>query len=535
MSGLFRRKAIADLQQEAGGEHGMKRALGPVNLTAIGIGGIIGAGIFVLTGTAAAQNAGPAVVLSFVAAGIACAFAGLCYAEFASMIPIAGSAYTYAYATLGEFFAWFIGWDLVLEYAMGASTVAVGWSGYFVSFLRGIGIEVPPKLAASVGAHLVNVPSELVQSSHLAISAGWQTINQYPCGAGMTAPAEGLCKYLLDNQVPVDQHAHATGLFNLPAVLIVLAVTALLVIGIRESANFNAAVVVLKVAVVITVIAVGVAFVKSANWHPFIPASTGEFGKFGWSGVLRGAGVVFFAYIGFDAVSTAAQEAKNPQRDMPIGILGSLIICTVLYILVSLVLTGVVSYTALNVPHPIAVAVDAMGLGWLATIVELGAIAGLTSVILVLLMGQPRIFFSMSKDGLLPPIFSRLHPKYGTPHVTTIVTGIIVAIVAGAVPIGILGELVSIGTLSAFVIVCAGIIVLRARHPELPRPFRTPGVPIVPALGMFSCFGLMVFLPLDTWIRLFVWLAAGVAIYLLYGVRNSKLAQAAAARTNQGN
>ncbi len=512
MNDLFRKKAISDLQQEAQDEHGLRRALGPVNLTAIGVGGIIGAGIFVLTGQAAANYSGPAIVLSFVLAGLACAFAGLCYAEFASMIPIAGSAYTYSYATLGELFAWFIGWDLVLEYAMGAATVAVGWSGYFASFLRSFGIHVPPELLASPGTEFVFLPPEAIAQAGLAMPAGWHALSQI--GADLTNAG-----------LQVASFSHATALFNLPAMAIIAVITALLVLGIRESASVNAAIVVLKVAIIIVVIAVGWSFIQAANWQPFIPENTGEYGKFGWSGIARGAGVIFFAYIGFDAVSTAAQEAKNPQRDMPIGILGSLAVCTVLYILVSLVLTGVVSYTRLSVPDPIAVAIDAMGIGWLAKLVKLGAIAGLTSVILVLLLGQPRIFFSMSKDGLLPPAFSKLHPRFRTPHVTTMLTGLVVALVAGVAPIGLLGELVSIGTLAAFVIVCAGVLVLRFRSPELPRPFKTPFVPVTPLLGIVFCLYLMFGLPLDTWLRLLVWLALGMAIYFCYGRSHSLLAR----------
>ena len=479
--GLWSRKSIASLQTEAAAEgHGtLKRALGATNLTMLGIGAIIGAGIFVLTGTAAAQYAGPGVVLSFVLAGLGCLFAGLCYAEFAAMIPIAGSAYTYGYATMGEFIAWIIGWDLILEYLFGAATVAVGWSGYFVAFLEEFGIHLPEAWTSA--------PFNVEGTHTLVRNAG--------------------------------------GIINLPAMILILLMTALLVIGISESAKFNNIIVFVKTAIVFLVIGFGFMFVNSANWSPFIPENTGTFGQYGWSGVVRAAGVVFFAYIGFDAVSTAAQEAKNPQRDMPIGILASLAICTVLYILMALVMTGLVPYTQLNVPHPVFVAIDAAGPGlkWLTYFINIGAIAGLASVVLVMLMGQPRIFYSMSRDGLLPEVFGRVHPKYQTPYITTILTGVVAALVAGFFPIGLLGELVSIGTLLAFVIVCAGVLVLRYKQPDIPRPFRTPLVPIVPILGILICFGLMAFLPGDTWIRLLVWLAIGLAIYFLYGRHNSRI------------
>ena len=517
---MLRRKPLHALQQEAAQEGGMRRTLGPVDLTMIGIGGVIGAGIFVLTGNAAASYAGPAITLSFIFAAVACGLAALCYSEFSSLIPIAGSAYTYAYATLGEFFAWIIGWDLVLEYAMGAATVSVGWSGYVVSLLRSFGIHLPPQIVAAPGTELVRIPADVVTSAGLHVSPGWHTLGSVKADLVRAGTSfSGL--------------EHATALVNVPAVLVVLAVTALLVVGIRESASTNAAIVMLKLGIIITVIAVGAHYVNPANWHPFVPPSSGEFGHYGWSGVARGAGVIFFAYIGFDAVSTAAQESKHPQRDMPIGILGSLAICTVLYILVALVLTGVVHYSRLSVPDPIAVAVDTMGLGWLAMLVKLGAVLGLTSVVLVLLLGQPRIFFSMSRDGLLPPVFARCHPRFHTPHITTMVTGAVVATVAAVVPISILGELVSIGTLSAFVIVCLGVWVLRRSHPDVERPFKTPLVPLVPILGTLACLYLMAGLPLDTWIRLIVWLVIGLVIYFGYGRRRSHLAAPAAPRSEQ--
>jgi basic amino acid/polyamine antiporter, APA family len=499
---LFLTKPLGDLLQEAkDNKAGLKKTLTGLNLTTLGIGAIIGAGIFVLTGQAAAQYAGPAIVLSFVISGIACAFAGLCYAEFASMIPISGSAYTYSYATLGEFLAWIIGWDLILEYLFAASTVSVGWSGYVVSFLKDFGIFIPTALTAATGSVLVEVPK-----------LGWQQLT------------ENLSSGLLTQGINVDTLPHITAIINLPAMFIIAALTLLLIIGIRESANFNNIMVIVKVAVIILFIAIGISFVQAGNWHPFIPKNTGVWGHFGWSGVLRGAGVIFFAYIGFDAVSTAAQEAKNPQRDMPIGILGSLSISTVLYILVAIVLTGIVSYTTLNVADPVAVGVDAMGkrMFWLRPIVKIAAIAGLSSVILVMLMGQPRIFYSMSKDGLLPPVFSKVHPRYKTPYVSTVLTGCVAIVLAGVLPISILGELVSIGTLLAFAIVCVSILVLRKTRPDLHRPFRTPFVPLIPILGALICLVQMAALPIDTWLRLIVWMAIGFVIYFTYSYRHSK-------------
>ncbi len=475
---LFRRKSVTDLQKEAETDHSLKRALGALNLTMLGIGAIIGTGIFVLTGTVAAQNAGPAVVLSFVLAGVASIFAALCYAEFASLVPMAGSAYTYGYATLGELFAWIIGWDLVLEYALGAVTVAIGWSGYVVSFLKDIGIDFPCALSAARGTAVM-------------------------CADGTTA----------------------TALFNLPAVIIIGLVTALLVVGIKESANVNNVIVLIKVAVVLLFIIAAAHAIDPDNWKPFIPPNTGVRGEFGWTGVMTGAGVVFFAYIGFDAVSTAAQEAKNPQRDMPIGIIGSLLICTVLYIIVSGIATGVMPYQDLNVPDPIAVAADAAGLGWMSSLIKMGAIAGLSSVILVMLLGQSRIFWTMSKDGLLPPFVNKVHPKFQTPWITTIITGIAVMIPAAFFTVREAGSLVSIGTLLAFVIVSIGIMVLRVREPNLPRAFKTPWVWFVAPMGAISALYLMASLPWRTWERLLIWFGIGIAIYFLYGVRKSKLAK----------
>ncbi len=499
---LFITKSLTELQQEANdNKAGLKKTLTGLNLTTLGIGAIIGAGIFVLTGQAAAQYAGPAIVISFIISGIACAFAGLCYAEFASMIPISGSAYTYSYATLGEFLAWIIGWDLILEYLFAASTVSVGWSGYVVSFLKDFGIYIPTALTAASGTVLVEIPK-----------LGWQELT------------DNLASSLLKQGFNVDLLPHVTAIVNLPAMFIIGLLTLLLVVGIRESANFNNIMVIVKVAVIILFIAIGFAFVLSDNWTPFIPKNTGEWGHFGWSGILRGAGVIFFAYIGFDAVSTAAQEAKNPQRDMPIGILGSLSVSTILYILVAIVLTGIVSYTTLNVADPVAVGVDAMGKGmfWLRPIVKIAAIAGLSSVILVMLMGQPRIFYSMSNDGLLPPVFSKVHPKFKTPYVSTLLTGGVAIILAGILPISILGELVSIGTLLAFAIVCVSIAVLRKTKPDIQRPFRTPFVPWVPILGALICLIQMAALPFDTWLRLLVWMAVGFLIYFTYSIRHSK-------------
>lgn len=515
---LFARKSIDALRAEAfaQGEHSLARTLGPFNLVSIGVGAIIGTGIFVLTGTAAAQYAGPALVLSFILAGVGCAFAGLCYAEFASMIPIAGSAYTYGYATLGELIAWIIGWDLILEYLFAASTVAVGWSGYVVSFLRDFGIVVPPQWANATGAELVQLPG----------SESW---------VPMTAQLQA---QLATQGIDIATLPQVTGIFNLVAAVAVALITVLLVLGIRESARFNNAVVFIKLAVIMAFILAGGYFLfrnpelARENWSPFIPENQGTFGEFGWSGVLRAAGVIFFAYIGFDAVSTVAQEARDPQRDMPIGILGSLVVCTVLYILVSGVLTALVPYQQLNVAEPIAVGIEATGYTILSDVIKIGAIAGLTSVMLVMLMAQPRIFFTMSRDGLLPPVFSRLHPRFRTPHIGTILTGATCAFLAGALPINILGELVSIGTLLAFVIVCGGVWYLRVKEPERERPFRVPLVPLVPFLGMAVCLAMMIGLPGETWVRLAAWLGIGLVLYFFYGRRHSVLRREAVVAGN---
>jgi len=493
------------LKESTDTEHGLKRSLGPLNLTTLGVGAIIGAGIFVLTGAAAAKYAGPAIVLSFILAGLACVFAGLCYAEFASLIPIAGSAYTYGYATLGEIFAWIIGWDLILEYAFGAATVASGWSGYVLSFLGDYGIFLPPQLSGAHGEMMV------MYNGH------WERFERIK---------DSLAALHID---PMSL-PHLAAQFNLLAAIGIIAVTIILVIGIKESANFNTTIVIVKVAIVLVFIAIAGAFVINhpdttikVNWKQFIPTNTGEFGKYGWSGVARAASVIFFAYIGFDAVSTAAQEAKNPQKDMPIGIMGSLLICTILYILVSGLLTAVVPYTSLNVSDPVAVGIDATGVRWGSVLVKVGAIFGLATVMLVMLLGQSRVFFSMSNDGLLPKWASRVHPKFRTPWISTIIVGAFVAIFAALIPIDLLGELVSIGTLLAFVIVSAGVWILRRRRPEIPRPFRTPWVPFVPIMGIVVSGLLMLSLPIDTWIRLIVWLIIGLFIYAFYGRKHSKV------------
>ncbi|MBV8829484.1 MAG: amino acid permease [Acidobacteriaceae bacterium] len=503
MANLLEVKPLSALMEEAGeqGSHTLKRSLGPVNLITLGIGAIIGAGIFVLTGQAAALHAGPAISLSFIMAGITCAFAGLCYAEFASIIPIAGSAYTYGYATLGEFVAWIIGWDLVLEYAFGAATVASGWSGYFTSLLDQIGIHLPPQIATTYGAVSVFYDGRWQLATSLSPSINTSTL------------------------------PHATGIFNLVAFLAIVAVTTVLVIGVKESANLNSAIVIVKLAIVAIFLVIGTGFllhhpdVAKANWHPFIPPKDPS-GEFGWGGIAAGAASVFFAYIGFDAVSTAAQEARNPQRDMPIGILGSLVICTVLYIAVSLVLTGMVNYKALNVADPVALGIDAAGVPWGSLLVKIGAVFGLGTVMLVMLLGQSRVFFSMSRDGLLPKWASDIHPRFRTPWISNIVVGGIVAFLPAVLPIDKLSQLVNMGTLLAFAIVSAGVWILRRRHPDLERPFRTPLVPLVPLLGILSAFYLMIKLPLLTWTVLVIWLVIGLFIYFNYSVKHSKVQRA---------
>src|ERR1700744_1252426 len=503
MSKLLRIKPMSMLSQEAceEGEHTLKRSLGALNLVTLGVGAVIGAGIFTLTGQAAALHAGPAVALSFVLAGLTCAFAGLCYAEFASIIPIAGSAYTYGYATLGELVAWIIGWDLTLEYAFGASTVASGWAGYFTSLMQQLGITIPPALTTPTG----NV---VVQYNGI-----W--IDRMSLPPGIT-----------DVGLP-----HVTGLFNLVAVLIVLVVTTILVIGIKESANFNSAIVIVKLGIVGVFIVVGGLFlfhhphVASAHWHPFIPPPDGN-GNFGWGGIPVAAASIFSAYIGFDAVSTAAQEAKNPQRDMPIGILGSLVICTILYIIVSTILTGLVPYHALNVPDPVAVGINVTGVWWGKLLVKIGAGFGLGTVMLVMLLGQSRVFYSMSRDGLLWKWAGEIHPKFRTPWKSNIVVGLIVAIMPALLPIDRLSELVNMGTLLAFAIVCAGVWILRRRHPQMHRPFKTPLVPLVPILGIVSALYLIWTLPTLTKEVVVAWLAAGFIIYFTYSVKHSKVQHA---------
>jgi APA family basic amino acid/polyamine antiporter len=511
MANLWVKKSIAELRVEAAesDKHGgLKRTLTGVNLVMLGIGAIIGAGFFGLTGQAAAEYAGPAVPISFVLGGIVCAFAGLCYAEMASTVPVAGSAYTYAYATMGEFIAWLIGWDLILEYMVGATTVAINWSGYVASFLHDRGMDLPARLLSSPGTVMVEIPDDVAAKLHLR--HGWSML-------------ESVVSRLKEAGIDYSAYPQVEALFNLPAMIIVVLVTILLVLGVQESARVNNVIVFVKVSILVLLIALGMPKIDTANWGgPFIPPST-EWFHYGWSGIARAAGVVFFAYIGFDAVSTTAQEAKNPQRDMPVGIIGSLVICTALYCLGSLVLTGVVNYKQLFVPDPVAIATDAMKMPWLSFYVKIGAIAGLSSVILVMLMSQPRIFYAMSKDGLLPEIVAKIHPRFRTPWITTIITGLIVMTAAALVPLRMAGELTSIGTLFAFAVVSAGVLYLRITQPNLERPFRAPLVWFTAPMGVITPVLLMTTLPLDTWIRLIVWMAIGLVIYFLYGVHHSRL------------
>ena len=512
MTNLLKTKSLDTLMSEAQetGEHSLKRALGPVNLITLGIGAIIGAGIFVLTGQAAAQYAGPAIMLSYVLAGLGCVFAGLCYAEFASMIPIAGSAYTYGYATLGEIFAWIIGWDLILEYAFGAATVASGWSSTLVAFLQDYGIDLPPQICDTPGTVWVKY------ATPPSTRAYWQ-------------PLSTVDKVLTGGHIDWHTLPHATAVFNLVAFVAIIAVTIILIVGIKESANFNTTIVFVKLIAVITFIIVAGMYVIShraeaaANWAVFIPPNVGHYGGYGWSGIARAAGVVFFAYIGFDAVSTAAQEAKNPQKDMPVGILGSLAICTILYLLVSGLLTATVHYSQLNIGAPVSLAIRHTGVKWGSYVVNAGALAGLSTVMLVMLLGQSRVFYSMAHDGLLWKWAGDIHPKFRTPWKSTAVTGLCVAIIGSLVPIGDLGEMVSIGTLMAFVIVCAGIWVMRKKRPDAPRPFRTPLVPSVPIMGIVIALLMMVSLNTATWVRLVVWLVIGMIVYFTYGRKHSKV------------
>lgn len=475
---LFATKSIEDLHADDSSGPKLRRVLSATALTALGIGGIIGTGIFVLTGVAAANHAGPALALAFIIAGFGCTLAGLCYAEFAAMIPVSGSAYSYSYATLGEGIAWFIGWNLVLEYLFAVATVSVGWSGYLVSLLEQIHVHLPTAFTSA------------------------------PFAKG-----EG------------DLDIVRTGaIINVPAMAIVAALTVICYVGIRQSSGFNTVIVAIKVTVVLLFIFFGVAYIDTANWHPFIPENAGP-GKYGWSGLLTASGVIFFAYIGFDAISTAAQETRNPQRDMPIGILSSLVICTILYVVVALVLTGMVNYKELNVSAPVALAIDkhSEALGWMGWPVKLGALAGMTSVMLVMTLAQARIFLAMARDGLIWKAFGKVHPKFHTPSTGTIVTGALAALIGGLFPVGILGEMVSIGTLAAFVTVCIGVLVLRRTRPDLKRPFKTPAPWFTCIVGALVCFAMMLGLGTGTWIRLVVWTIIGFIIYAMYGYKHSRL------------
>jgi APA family basic amino acid/polyamine antiporter len=476
---LTARKSVAAIIREIDSGPKLNRVLGPGTLTSVGLGAMIGSGIFVLTGTVAAVHTGPAVTLAFLVAAVGCGLAALCYAELAAMIPVSGSAYSYTYATLGEGIAWFVGWNLALEYVMSAAAVAVGWSGYVVNLLGDLGLHLPDALTNA------------------------------PVGKGP------------------GNHLVATGAFvNVPAVLIVALLTWVCYVGVKQSTRVNNAMVVIKIAIIVLFIAVGIKFVSSDLWHPYLPANTGTSGHFGWSGVMQGAAIIFFAYIGFDQAATTAQEARNPQRDLPIGIIAALLISTTLYVVMAAVMTGMVSYTQLDVSAPVAVALDAHPeLFWLGLPVKIGAIVGMTSVILMSLLGQPRIFMAMSRDGLLPPALQKVHPKYRTPHIATIVTGLIAAFFAGVFPLDVLGELISIGILLAFTAVCAGVYVLRRTQPDTPRPFRVPAATFTCIAGVVVCLSMTLALPHDTWVRLAIWSLIGLALYLGYGFRHSRLRQ----------
>ncbi len=478
LENLFKKKDIATILREANENNGgLKRNLSVFNLVALGIGAIVGTGIFVITGQAAASYAGPALTISFLISALGCIMAGLCYAEFSAMIPVAGSVYSYCYVTIGEFLAWFIGWTLILEYLFACSSVAVGWSGYVVSLMEGWNIHLPQQIAQAPFDHIGN------------------------------------------------QWVWTGSLINFPAVFIIVLVSSFLIGGIKQSAFINNMIVVIKIGVILLFIGFGLSYIDVSNWHPYIPQNTGTFGEYGWSGILRGAAVVFYAYLGFDALSTAAQEARNPQRDMPKGILISLLICAFLYVTVTAVLTGIVNYQDLNVPAPIALAIDRTGEGleWLSPFIKLGAVAGLSSVILVMMLGQSRIYYAISKDGLLPGFFSKVNSKRGVPYRATVFACMVTAIFAGLFPLHVLSELVSIGTLLAFTIVCICILILRKKRPELKRPFRTPWVPVVPVLGAALCILQMVFLPWSTWERLILWTTVGLIVYFTYGIKHSKL------------
>lgn len=476
---LWRTKSLSFLEKEAsGGANKLERTLGPSSLIMLGVGAIIGAGIFSITGIAASLYAGPAVILSFLIAALSCSLAGLCFSELAAMIPISGGAYSYSYATLGELAAWIIGWVLILEYAAGAAVVSISWSAYLVSFFEGVGIHLPYAL----------------------VSSPWQPI-QLP---------DGTLHY---------------GIINLPPLLIICMLTGLLIFGTSKSALVNNILVFVKVAVLLIFIAIGFNYIDPANYHPFIPENLGNFGEYGWSGVLRASGVVFLAYIGFDAISTTAQEVKNPQRALPIGMIGSLAVCAVLYVLFALVMVGLVPYGSLNVAAPVAVAINQTPFSWLNNLIKLGIIAGMTSVVLVLLLGQSRIFLTMARDGLLPSFFAKIHHRYHTPWVTNIILMLVIGIFAAFAPLDLVGELTSMGTLFIFAVVCVSVVVLRKTHPDLPRPFKTPWVPVVPILGALICVGMMLFLGFDILFKMLIWIGIGLLIYFAYGKNNSHLAK----------